>query len=68
MVISTRPLNWLPDFMKVLIELDAEDGDLLDKLAEEQDRSRSAQARRMLIKAIWEATNRPLPLTYENDN
>ena len=54
--------------MKVLIELDDEDGDLLDKLAEEQDRSRSAQARRMLTKAIWEATNKPLPLTHENDN
>ena len=54
--------------MKILIELDDEDGELLDKLAEEQDRSRSAQARRMLIKAIWEATNKPLPLTHENDN
>jgi predicted transcriptional regulator len=54
--------------MKVLIELDAEDGELLDKLAEEQDRSRSAQARRMLTKAIWEAANKPLPISNENDN
>jgi predicted transcriptional regulator len=54
--------------MKILIELDDDDGDLLDKLAEEQDRSRSAQARRMLTKAIWEATNKPLPLTHESDN
>jgi len=45
---------------KVLIELDDDDGDLLDRLAEEQDRSRSAQARRMLLRAIREATGQTI--------
>jgi predicted transcriptional regulator len=46
--------------MKILIELDDDDGDLLDRLAEEQDRSRSAQARRMLLRAIREATGQTI--------
>jgi hypothetical protein len=41
---------------KVLIEIEDTDGELLDALAKEQDRSRSAQARHMLLKAIKEAT------------
>jgi hypothetical protein len=40
--------------MKILIEIDEQDGELLDALAKEQDRSRSAQARHMLLKAIKE--------------
>jgi predicted transcriptional regulator len=45
--------------MKILIEIDDEDGELLDRLAEEQDRSRCAQARRMLTEAIRNAANQP---------
>jgi predicted transcriptional regulator len=41
--------------MKVLIDIEDEDGELLDALAKEQDRSRSAQARHMLNKAIRES-------------
>lgn len=41
--------------MKILIEIEDTDGELLDALAKEQDRSRSAQARHMLLKAIKEA-------------
>lgn len=41
--------------MKILIEIEDADGELLDALAKEQDRSRSAQARHMLLKAIKEA-------------
>lgn len=43
--------------MTLNIEIDDEDGALLDALAQEQDRSRHAQARRMLVLAIREATN-----------
>jgi predicted transcriptional regulator len=43
--------------MTLNIEIDDEDGALLDALAQEQDRSRHAQARRMLVRAIREATN-----------
>ena len=32
---------------------------MLDALAQEQDRSRSAQARRLLIRAICAAANQP---------
>ena len=42
--------------MKILIEIDDQDGEMLDALAKEQDRSRSGQARHMLLKAIKEAT------------
>lgn len=42
--------------MKILIEIDDGDGELLDALAKEQDRSRSGQARHLLLKAIKEAT------------
>jgi predicted transcriptional regulator len=41
--------------MKVLIEIEDDDGELLDALAKEQDRSRSAQARHMLTRAVKEA-------------
>jgi predicted transcriptional regulator len=41
--------------MKILIELEDEDGELLDAFAKEQDRSRSAQARHMLTRAVKEA-------------
>lgn len=40
--------------MKILIELDDDLGETLDALAREQDRSRSAQARHMLQRAIRE--------------
>jgi predicted transcriptional regulator len=40
--------------MKVLIDIEDEDGEVLDALAKEQDRSRSAQARHMLTKALRE--------------
>ena len=46
--------------MKVLIEIDDELGEMLDALAKEQDRSRSAQARHMLQKAIRESVE-PAP-------
>ena len=39
------------------IEIDDETGGMLDSLAQEQDRSRSAQARRLLIRAIRAAAN-----------
>lgn len=39
------------------LEIDDETGALLDALAQEQDRSRSAQARRLLIAAIRAAAN-----------
>ena len=39
------------------IEIDDETGGILDSLAQEQDRSRSAQARRLLIRAIRAAAN-----------
>lgn len=39
------------------IEIDDETGEMLDALANEQDRSRSAQARRLLIRAIRAAAN-----------
>ncbi len=45
--------------MKILIEIEDEDGELLDALAKEQDRSRSGQARHMLLRAIKEATADP---------
>ncbi len=41
------------------IEIDDETGELLDEIAREQDRSRSAQARRLLIRAIRAAANQP---------
>ena len=41
------------------IEIDEETGGMLDALANEQDRSRSAQARRLLIRAIRAAANQP---------
>lgn len=41
--------------MKVLIEIDDDLGEVLDALASEQDRSRSAQARHMLQRSIREA-------------
>lgn len=41
------------------LEIDDEEGAMLDALANEQDRSRSAQARRLLIKAIRAAANQP---------
>lgn len=41
--------------MKVLIEIDDDLGDTLDAMAKEQDRSRSAQARHMLQRAIRES-------------
>lgn len=45
--------------MKVLIEIDDDLGDTLDAMAKEQDRSRSAQARHMLQRAIREAVETP---------
>ena len=47
--------------MKVLIDIDDEDGETLDALAAEQDRSRTGQARHMLTKAIREAVEQPQP-------
>lgn len=47
--------------MTLNLEIDDETGEMLDALAKEQDRSRSAQARRMLIRAIREAANEPQP-------
>jgi len=41
------------------IEIPEEEGEILDALAQEQDRSRSAQARRLLIRAIRAAVNQP---------
>lgn len=41
--------------MTLNIEIDEEDGEALDALAKEQDRSRHAQARRLLVNAIREA-------------
>jgi hypothetical protein len=41
------------------IEIPDEEGAMLDALAQEQDRSRSAQARRLLIRAIRSAANQP---------
>lgn len=42
--------------MTLNLEIDDETGEMLDALARDQDRSRSAQARRMLVKAIREAS------------
>ena len=39
------------------IEIPEPEGEMLDALAQEQDRSRSAQARRLLIRAIRAAAN-----------
>lgn len=47
--------------MTLNLEIDDETGEMLDALAKEQDRSRSAQARRMLIQAIRQAVNEPQP-------
>ena len=41
------------------IEIPEPEGAMLDALANEQDRSRSAQARRLLIRAIRAAANQP---------
>jgi predicted transcriptional regulator len=41
------------------IEIPDDEGAMLDALAQEQDRSRSAQARRLLIRAIRAAANQP---------
>lgn len=41
--------------MKILIDIDDTDGETLDALAAEQDRSRTGQARHLLLKAIREA-------------
>jgi hypothetical protein len=41
--------------MKILIEIEDTDGEMLDALAKEQDRSRSAQARHMLVRALKDA-------------
>jgi hypothetical protein len=43
--------------MKILLEIDDEDGAVLDALAAEQDRSRTAQARKMLTEKIRETIN-----------
>ena len=45
--------------MTLNLEIDDETGAMLDELAKEQDRSRSAQARRLLVRAIHEAANQP---------
>lgn len=45
--------------MKVLIEIDDDLGGTLDAMAKEQDRSRAAQARHMLQRAIREAVESP---------
>lgn len=45
--------------MTLNLEIDDETGAMLDELAKEQDRSRSAQARRLLVRAIREAANQP---------
>lgn len=45
--------------MTLNLEIDDETGEMLDALAREQDRSRSAQARRLLIRAIREACGQP---------
>lgn len=41
--------------MKVLIDIEDHDGEVLDALAAEQDRSRTGQARHLLTRAIREA-------------
>lgn len=51
--------------MTLNLEIDDETGAMLDDLAREQDRSRTAQARRLLIRAIREAANQPEPQPEE---
>jgi len=41
--------------MKILIDIEDQDGEVLDALATEQDRSRTGQARHLLTRAIREA-------------
>lgn len=41
--------------MKILIDIEDQDGETLDALAAEQSRSRTGQARHLLLKAIREA-------------
>ena len=41
--------------MKILIDIEDTDGEVLDALAEEQSRSRTGQARYLLVTAIREA-------------
>jgi predicted transcriptional regulator len=53
-------IRWQKQKRMILnIEIPDEEGAMLDALAQEQDRSRSAQARRLLIRAIRAAANQP---------
>lgn len=45
--------------MKILIDIEDQDGEVLDALAEEQSRSRTGQARYLLVTAIRAAANQP---------
>lgn len=47
--------------MKILIDIEDQDGEVLDALAEEQSRSRTGQARYLLVTAIREAVAQAQP-------
>jgi len=47
--------------MKILIDIENYDGEVLDTLAAEQNRSRTGQARHLLLTAIREAVAQPQP-------
>lgn len=51
--------------MKILIDIEDQDGETLDALAAEQSRSRTGQARHLLLKAIREAVAQPQPQQEE---
>jgi len=51
--------------MKILIDIDDMDGEVLDALAAEQSRSRTGQARHLLLAAIREAVAQPQPQPEE---
>jgi len=51
--------------MKILIDIENYDGEVLDTLAAEQNRSRTGQARHLLLKAIREAVAQPQPQPEE---
>jgi hypothetical protein len=51
--------------MKILIDIEDQDGETLDALAAEQSRSRTGQARHLLLTAIREAVAQPQPQQEE---
>jgi len=53
--------------MKILIDIDDTDGEVLDALAAEQSRSRTGQARHLLLAAIREAVAQPQPQSQQEE-